>query len=493
MWRMMSMTHAVQTAGMRKIEELHVRLAKLKASQIDLLEVEQEVRSALDEIGKELMATAFSAADVDDLEIYVNGTLHSRVGRRTETVHTTFGAVEVKQSVYGRGRGAPTVVPMEKLLGLVERYYTPKCAKVLCHLTGVVVREEAVGILGELGGIAVGEATMHRLPLKIMARYERDRSVIEPVLRQWSEIPANAAIMQVGIDGVMVPQDGEHCESRGREPRDGDPDPPRHERAYGVVTPPGPAAGDSKMGTAWHEAAVGTIAFFNTKGEHLSTTYVARMPEEKKETLTEMLKAETLHALALRPDLVPVMASDGALGQWESLAGITAEMPEISQKKAFWLTDFHHVVGYVQDACDVIDGPGTAGAQVRRHELTETLKAYHDGAERVAQRLRHYRRQARSDKARDELDSVIGYLHNNRARMAYKAAIDQNLPIATGPTEAACKTLVGVRMKRSGARFSQHGGQTVLTIRASLKSDRFSNLFGFLVDSYKAKVTKCAA
>lgn len=478
---------------MRKIEQLHSRLGNLKASEIDLLAVEEEVRSALDEVGKELMATAFSAADINDLEIYVNGALHSRVGRRAETVHTTFGAVEVKQSVYGRGRGTPTVIPMEKLLGLVERCYTPKCAKVLCHLTAVVVREEAVGILGELGGIAVGEATMHRLPLKVMARYERDRSVIEPVLRQWSDIPTDAAIMQVGIDGEMVPQDGEHCEARGREPGDGEADPPRHERAYGVVTPAGPAAEDSKLGIAWHEASVGTVAFFDAQGVHLSTTYVARMPEQKKETLTEMLKAETLHALALRPDLVPVMASDGALGQWESLAGITAEMPQSSQEKTVWLTDFHHVVGYVQDACDVIDGAGTAAAQVRRHELTETLKAYHDGAERVTQRLRHYRRQARSEKARDELDSVIGYLHNNRARMTYKSAINQNLPIATGPTEAACKTIVGVRMKRSGARFSQHGGQTVLTLRASLKSHRFSDLIDLLVDSYKAKVTRCAA
>ena len=56
----------------------------------------------------------------------------------------------------------------------------------------------------------------------------------------------------------MVPQDGEHCEPRGREPTDGDPDPPRHERAYGIVTPPGPAASDSTVGIAWHEASVGT-------------------------------------------------------------------------------------------------------------------------------------------------------------------------------------------------------------------------------------------
>jgi hypothetical protein len=481
------------TAGMRKLGDLHARLQEMKGAGIDLTEIEEEIRVALDEVGREMMATVLAAADVDEPEVYVNGVLHGRMHQRRETVHTTFGAVQVEQTVYGRGRGQPTVVAMEKQLGLVERYYTPKCAKVLCHLTAVVVREEATGLLRELGGISVGEATMHRLPLKLMARYERDREVIEPVLRQRSQVPEGAAIVQIGLDGVMVPQDGEHCEPRGREPADGDPDPPRHERAYGIVTPPGPAGSDSTMGIAWHEASVGTVAYFDAEGEHLSTVYLGRMPEEKKATLTEMLKAEARHALTLRPDLVPVLASDGALGQWESLAEITAELPESSRDAAVWLLDFHHAASHIQDGCDVIDGKGSAAAQVRRHELCETLKAYEDGGRRVTQRLRHYRRKARTEKARDELDSVIGYLDNNKARMSYKTALDHKLPIATGPTEAAAKTLVGVRMKRSGARFSQHGGQTVLSLRAALKSRRFDDLMDVLGASYKGTVTKRAA
>ena len=47
-------------------------------------------------------------------------------------------------------------------------------------------------------------------------------------------------------------------------------------------------------------------------------------------------------------------------------------------------------------------------------------------------------------------------------------------------------------MKRSGARFSEHGGQTVLTLRAALKSGRFGDLFDVLVDGYKAVIRKAA-
>jgi hypothetical protein len=84
-------------------------------------------------------------------------------------------------------------------------------------------------------------------------------------------------------------------------------------------------------------------------------------------------------------------------------------------------------------------------------------------------------------------------MKNNRDRTAYKDAEDKNIPLATGPTEAAAKSLVGVRMKRSGARYSQHGGQTILTLLAAHKSDRFDLLWETIVaDCYAANVTRRA-
>lgn len=473
---------------MRAVIELQARLAKLTPARTELTKVEEEVRAALDEVGRELMSVAFAAADIDDQEIHVNGVLHGKIDRRAATIHTSFGPVEQEQSVYGRGRGYPVVVPMEKLLGLVEHSYTPKLAKILLHLTAVTVHSEAVGLLSELGGVGVGAATVHRLPLAAMARYERDRDIIERTVRQRSTVPTEAASMQVGLDGVMVPMEGEHCDPRGREPS-GDPDPPRHERRYGPITKGGAAVVDGASGVAWHEASVATISFFDAEGEHLSTTYVGRMPEAKKATLAEMLCDEVLHALEQRPDLVPVLASDGAHGNWEILADIASKLPAKMQARAVWLLDFFHASEHLQDACDAIDGTGSK-ANVRRHELAETLKEYPDGLHRVLQRLAHYRRQARSEARRDRIDAVIGYLQNNQHRMAYYDAIQHNLPIATGPTEAAAKCLVGTRMKRSGARFSEHGGQTVLTLRAALKSGRFDDMFSVLGRQYRAAIKR---
>ena len=97
-------------------------------------------------------------------------------------------------------------------------------------------------------------------------------------------IPEQATTIQVALDGVMVPQDGAHARARGR--KTDDQDPPRHEQRYGQVGPEPPSSTDGTLGGAWHEAAVGTVAFFDADGNRLKTTYLARMPEPFKATLT---------------------------------------------------------------------------------------------------------------------------------------------------------------------------------------------------------------
>jgi hypothetical protein len=76
--------------------------------------------------------------------------------------------------------------------------------------------------------------------------------------------------------------------------------------------------------------------------------------------------------------------------------------------------------------------------------------------------------------------------------MNYPDAIGRNYPIGTGITEAAAKTIVGTRMKRAGARFSQHGGQTVMTFRAAVLSERSDALHRSLRAEYHHSVREAA-
>lgn len=473
----------------RRIRDFCEGFASGAPTKPDLMRFEEGVREDLDAIGREAMKRAFKAADFDDSEVWINGVQHGRVRRFTDTVHTSFGAVEVEQTSYRKDRKTPPLVAMAKSLGLVEGGYTPKAAKIACLLTALVVREDVEKVVGEFGGMTMGSATYYRVPQVVMARYEVRRAELEQPLRERSKIPPEAVTVQFGLDGVMVPQEGEHCDPRGRTPK-GDPAPPRHERVVGTM-PASPRDEDGTMGVAWHEASVGTVAYFDKDGRHLETTYFGRMPEPYKATLEELLTAEALHVAACRPDLVPVFASDGAEGQWAALARIRLELPAAMVVNAIDLLDLFHMGEHLQDAADAIYGKGTADARVARVQWIETLRAYDNGAERVRQSLRHFSRAATTKSALKAIDRVLVYMKNNRHRIAYKTAEDKNLPLATGPTEAAAKSLVGVRMKRSGARYSQHGGQTILTLLAAHKSRRFDALWEIIVaDCYAANVTR---
>ena len=72
--------------------------------------------------------------------------------------------------------------------------------------------------------------------------------------------------------------------------------------------------------------------------------------------------------------------------------------------------------------------------------------------------------------------------------MDYARLKERKLPIGSGVVEAANKTLITVRMKRAGSRWSIWGGQAVLTFRPLRKSDRYDHAWGLLSRAYKMAV-----
>ena len=121
----------------------------------------------------------------------------------------------------------------------------------------------------------------------------------------------------------------------------------------------------------------------------------------------------------------------------------------------------------------------------------EQVKELEDGAERVLEEMRYYRdRESGLLGPLVDLERAIELLAKQAAkgRMEYAAARAANRPIGTGVVEAAAKTVVNTRMKRSGARFSQRGGQTVMIFRTALLSGRFDKLSECLTASYTAVV-----
>jgi hypothetical protein len=481
------MTERIATPAEQELAKYRDEIRQLRSDDIDLLHVEETIVLRLKAIGAEMMAEAMKRADIDAPEVLVDGERCGSHRTSRGAYQTVFGEITIERSVYqqaGRGR---LRIPMDLRLGIVEGAYTPKLNKVLTRGVAVMTEDDAAEFVGEVGLATVSSSTFHRVSRAVAARYEAKRPIIEAAIREQDEIPDSAVTLQVGIDGVMVPQDGEHAMPRGR--KTDSPDPPRH----GVVAG-GPAEDDGLMGRAYHEASVGTLAFFNDQGTRLKTIYIARMPEPNKATTVASLEEELQAVLRERPDLNIVFASDGAPAQWASLAEIKSRLPTNLTGHTMDIVDGFHVAVYIQDAAEAIEGPSSPAARILAATWREILKEEDDGADTVLRSMRARMSSVPFKTRRTKLAVSIQYIanQNEAGRMKYAEALRLNYPIGTGITEAAAKTIVGTRMKRAGSRFSQHGGQTVMTFRAAVLSGRFEALHELLRREYMHSVEAAA-
>lgn len=127
--------------------------------------------------------------------------------------------------------------------------------------------------------------------------------------------------------------------------------------------------------------------------------------------------------------------------------------------------DLIHVLEYVWSAawCFFAEADPEAEAWVRRRTL-----AILDGhALAVAAGIRRRATAGRLPKSkRAKADQCAKYLTNKAEYLDYPTALTSGWPIATGIIEGACRHLVADRMDITGARWSVHGAEAVLKLRA---------------------------
>jgi hypothetical protein len=474
------------------MREFRTEMLSKPSEELDLLAEERRVQELANAWAREAMAEVMKRADTSAPEIEIAGQRWGNRRTHRGEYHTVFGPITIERSIYqqsGRGRVA---VPMDLRLGIVEGMYTPRMARIATRATALMPEDEAAAFLAEVGTATLSNSTIGRLPRAIAARYELSRPTIIEAIRGRDVIPHEAVTVQVALDGVMVPQDGEYAKPRGRETKSSEP--PRHEQRYGPIGGEAPADSDGTSGRSWHEASVGTLAFFDASGERLRTIYLAHMPEPHKATLVSELEAELGAVLRERPEMNIVFASDGAEPQWGMLDAIASRLPSNWTGHSMKLVDAFHVAEYLQMAANAIHGVDSGDAKVLAATWREIVKETQDGAERILRSMRARSSSPRGRNAKKDLKSAITYIARQHAlgRMAYVEAQKRNYPIGTGVTEAAAKTIVATRMKRAGARFSQHGGQTVMLFRAALLSKRFDALHQELHATYKKSLAIAA-
>ena len=75
------------------------------------------------------------------------------------------------------------------------------------------------------------------------------------------------------------------------------------------------------------------------------------------------------------------------------------------------------------------------------------------------------------------------YLRQHAVWMKYSTYRRQRMPIGSGVTEAACKTVFSERLRRSGMTWSHEGGQVILDLRVLVLSKVWQEAHGVYLRS----------
>ena len=88
---------------------------------------------------------------------------------------------------------------------------------------------------------------------------------------------------------------------------------------------------------------------------------------------------------------------------------------------------------------------------------------------------------------KEDLAQALTYFTNHQHQMNYAEHIAAQLPIGSGVTEAACKTLVKQRLCCSGMRWKNQGAGIILSLRSLVQSGDRWEQFWNNIDQYGAK------
>ncbi len=93
-----------------------------------------------------------------------------------------------------------------------------------------------------------------------------------------------------------------------------------------------------------------------------------------------------------------------------------------------------------------------------------------------------------SPERQERLWEHLTYIRNNKDRMRYATLREAGLPIGSGATESAARTLIGQRAKGRARRWLEHRLRDVLTLRALHHSDRLCSFWSHFARRYTARV-----
>ena len=93
------------------------------------------------------------------------------------------------------------------------------------------------------------------------------------------------------------------------------------------------------------------------------------------------------------------------------------------------------------------------------------------------------------DKSRSKtFRKAYNYIRKRTKWMRYRDYKERHIPLGSGITEAACKTIFTQRLKLSGMRWKPPGSQMILNLRTVLLSRTWQTTYALALDTRDASL-----
>jgi hypothetical protein len=135
--------------------------------------------------------------------------------------------------------------------------------------------------------------------------------------------------------------------------------------------------------------------------------------------------------------------------------------------KAVLILDFFHAAEHLAELARTLH-PQEEACRQTLAQWRAVMK--HQGGRAVLAELEQLDRTGWSAEAEEVHRRETGYIRNNVHRMDYPAYRAKGWRIGSGPIEAACKTVIGTRMKGAGMRWKPPATDAIAALRAAYLS-----------------------
>jgi hypothetical protein len=411
----------------------------------------------------------------------------TRTHVRVDTVRhltTTVGKIEVPRMAHG-GRGLCALTPTDAELNLPMRSYSHEVERKIARTAAEQPFEGAGKLFTEFTGVSIGLRQVEEITRRAAQDMERfyESSSRTIALAQTSDILV-LSVDQKGI--VMRPDDLRDATRRNAE------------QAVPKL--------DTRLasGEKPDRKRMATVAAVYTVGPHVRTaaSVVAGLrhlrPVENEAARPRPPRPENKRVWAsVVRDIAPVVGQlfDEAQrrdperkkrwlvvidGDNKLRRAITNEAARRGVEVTVVL-DFIHALEYLWKAGAALH---EAGSKELEEWVLERLTAILEGkvSDVVAGMRRSATKRGLSAKKRAPIDRAAKYFLKRKAMMRYDEQLALGTPIASGVIEGTCRSLINDRLDVTGARWSLNGAESVLRLRAILRSGDWDPYWTFHTD-----------